>query len=97
MRLEAVPDHVAKLLAVVALDVLENIRLVAASDRPVEPPVLVGAVPTPTTLILMATVPEAPKAAPAALEAPITTHLLFSLLLSLPEPLYLLLFLNIPS
>ena len=74
MRLEAVPDHVAKLLTVVALDILENIRLVAASDRPVEPPVLVGAVPTPTTLILMATVPEAPKAAEATLEAPITTH-----------------------
>ena len=41
MRLEAVPDHVAETLAVIALDVLENIRLVAASDRPIEPLVLV--------------------------------------------------------
>ena len=99
MRLGAVPGHMTETLAVVALDVLGlGLVTVSCSSATVELLVLGKGAPSSTTLVSLTTLPEASEAAPAPSEASVTAHHpLFPLLLLLPKPLDLLLFLVISS
>ena len=93
LRLGALPGHVPEALAVVALDTVLALGLVA----------LLGALVTFKLLVLvvvaeaLTTVPEAPEAALAAPVASIGPSLLLSLLLLLPQQLDLLFLFLIPS
>ena len=98
MGFGAVPGHMAETLAVVALDVLGlGLVTVSGSSAAVELLVLGEGAPSSTTLVSLTAFPEASEAAPASSEASVAAHPLFPLLLLLPEPLDLLLFLVISS
>ena len=99
MGLGAVPGHMTETLAVVALDVLGlGLVAVSCSSATVELLVLGKGAPSSTTLVSLTTFPKASEAAPAPSEASVTAHHpLFPLLLLLPKPLDLLLFLVISS